>query len=61
MVNKLYELNERTRLDQRQLEYRSVPGTDDLNHSFDVLVMCWNRPLEFTHSGCTASVRISSG
>lgn len=47
-VNSLYEVDVRTRLDRLRVNYRPIPGTDELNQFFTSLAACWNRLVDFT-------------
>ena len=47
-VNRLYEQNIRTNLDDLRALYRDVPGADDLNRFFRGLTTCWNVLVDFT-------------
>ena len=48
VVNGLFELNQRTALDQLLVDYRPVNGADGLNQFFGEFTMCWNRLVEYT-------------
>ena len=47
-VNSLYEFDVRTRLDHLRVDYRPLPGDDELNQFFASLTSCWNRLVDFT-------------
>ena len=48
MVNHLYELNVRTKLEQLRVEYRSLNGHMELNRVFSELATCWTKIVDFT-------------
>ena len=48
VVNSLYEVDVRTKLDRLRVNYRPVPCADELNLFFASLAACWNRLVDFT-------------
>ena len=48
VINQLYELNVRTKLEQLRVDYRPVDGHKDLNRFFGKLAMCWTKVVDFT-------------
>lgn len=50
LVNRLYEQNVRTHLEQALVHYEPVPGHDDLNAFFTRLSQCWNTVIEFAQT-----------
>jgi hypothetical protein len=48
MVNHLYELNVRTKLEQLRVDYRSLNGHVELNRVFSELATCWTKIVDFT-------------
>ncbi|MFQ5682126.1 MAG: class I SAM-dependent methyltransferase [Candidatus Binatia bacterium] len=48
VVNKLYELNVRTHIEQLRLDYRPSDGPEELNRFFSELAMSWTKVVDFT-------------
>ncbi len=48
MVNHLYELNVRTKLEQLRVDYRPLNGHGELDRFFAELALCWNTVVDFT-------------
>ncbi len=48
MVNHLYELNVRTRLEQLRVDYHPLNGQGELDRFFAQLALCWNTIVDFT-------------
>jgi SAM-dependent methyltransferase len=48
VVNNLYELNVRTKLEQLRVDYRPSEGPDRLNRFFAELAMSWTKVVDFT-------------
>lgn len=48
LVNRLYQQNQRTDLEQLRVQYTDVPGADDLNRFFRKMASCWNVLVDFT-------------
>jgi SAM-dependent methyltransferase len=48
LVNRLYEHNVRTRLDDLRVTWRPVEGGGELNDFFEKTASCWNVVIEFT-------------
>jgi SAM-dependent methyltransferase len=49
LVNRLYEQNLRTRLDELRVHPRPVEGAGDLNAYFAHMASCWNTVVDFTN------------
>ncbi len=48
VVNHLYELNVRTKLERLRVDYRPTAGHEELNRFFGELAMCWTKVVDFT-------------
>ncbi|NIO09784.1 MAG: methyltransferase domain-containing protein [Deltaproteobacteria bacterium] len=48
MVNHLYELNVRTKLEHLRVDYQPLNGHRDLDRFFAELALCWNTIVDFT-------------
>lgn len=48
VVNHLYELNVRTKLERLRVDYRPTDGQKELNRFFGQLAMCWTEVVDFT-------------
>lgn len=50
LVNRLYEHNVRTRLQDLLVTWKDVEGAGDLNAFFSMMADCWNQLIDFTNT-----------
>lgn len=48
LMNRLFEPNVRTKLEDLRITYSAVPGAEELNRFFGNVARCWNTIIDFT-------------